>query len=227
MNKFEILVIVLVLQMTAGNVFAENDRHKVLYDLAGKSKNWMEGFQKNTGENTFSYHTFRNDVTDGLITRCSNGQMAIEWETQPLSANYSEPNAGFLWIASINLTTDKNIFDVFVNGTKRFEIPASMNREWEITTPEGGKLAFTVVNTDDQQGAHGYMSMIAPVSWLNKGSVQKIGITGRANKNTDWLIVFQATDAIAYLQNSAKYDIPVKLTAEEKNGSLESRILFA
>jgi len=221
MNKFEILVIVLVLQMTAGNVFAENDRHKVLYDLAGKSKNWMEGFQKNTGENTFSYHTFRNDVTDGLITRCSNGQMAIEWETQPLSANYSEPNAGFLWIASINLTTDKNIFDVFVNGTKRFEIPASMNREWEITTPEGGKLAFTVVNTDDQQGAHGYMSMIAPVSWLNKGSVQKIGITGRANKNTDWLIVFQATDAIANLQNSVKYNIRVKMTMEEKNGSLE------
>ena len=65
------------------------------------------------------------------------------------------------------------------------------------------------------------MSMIAPVGWLNKGSVQKIGITGRANKNNDWLIVFQATDAIAYLQNSAKYDIPVKFTAEEKNGSLE------
>ena len=221
MNKFGIFVIALVLQMTAGKVFAGNDQLKVLYDLAGKSKNWMEGFQKNTGENTFSYHTFRNDLTDGLITRCSTGQMGIEWETQPLSANYSEPNVGFLWIASINLTNDKNIFDVSVNGTKRFEIPTSMNKEWEIATPDGGKLAFTLVTTDDQQGAHGYMTMIAPVGWLNKGSDQKIGITGRANKNNDWLIVFQATDAIAYLQNSAKYDIPVKLTAEEKNGSLE------
>jgi len=221
MNKFGILVIALVLQITAGKVFAGNDQLKVLYDLAGKSKNWMEGFQKNTGENTFSYHTFRNDLTDGLITRCSNGQMGIEWETQPLSSTYSEPNVGFLWIASINLTNNKNIFDVSVNGVKRFEIPTSMNKEWEISTPDGGKLAFIWVTTDDQQGAHGYMSMIAPVGWLNKESGQKIGITGRANKNNDWLIVFQATDAIAYLQNSAKYDIPVKLTAEEKNGSLE------
>ena len=117
--------------MTAGKAFAGNDQLKVLYDLAAKSKNWMEGFQKNTGENTFSYHTFRNDLTDGLITRCSTGQSGIEWETQPLSATYSETNAGFLWIASINLTNDKNIFDVFVNGTKRFEIPTSMNKEWQ------------------------------------------------------------------------------------------------
>ena len=221
MNKFGILVIALALQMTVGKVFAGNDQLKILYDLAGKSKNWMEGFQKNMGENSFSYHSFRNDVTDGLITRCSNGQTGIEWETQPLSATYSEPLVGFLWIASINLTSDRNIFDVYVNGIKRFEIPTSTNKEWEITTPDGGKLSFTVVNTDDQEGAHGYMSMIAPVSWLTKGAAQKIGITGRANKNNDWLIVFQATDAIGYLQNSAKYDIQVKLILEEKNGSLE------
>ena len=221
MNKFGILIIALALQMTGEVVSAGNDQLKVLHDLAGKSKSWIEGFHKNLGENTFSYHSFRNDVTDGLITRCSDGKTGIEWETQPLSATYSEPTAGFLWIASINLTSDRNIFDVYVNEIKRFEIPTSTDKDWEISTPDGGKLSFAAVTTDNQQGAHGYMSVIAPVSWLNKGAVQKIGVTGRANKNNDWLIVFQATDAIAYLQNSAKYDIPAKLILEEKNGSLE------
>ena len=224
MNKIGSLGIALVLLMVGENVIAGNDQLKVLNDLAGKSGNWFEGFEKNTGENTFSYHSFRNEVTDGLITRCSDGKTGIEWETQAIPSVFSEPTASFLWIAAINLTEDQNIFDVYINGIKRFEIPSSTREAWELTSPDGGKLSFTLVKTDGQEGAHGYMSLIAPAAWLQKGSPQKIGITGRANKNNVWIIVFQATDAVEYLQNSSKFNIPTKLVIEEIDGSLDCRL---
>ena len=214
-----------LLILTAGTlVMAQNDPQQILHNLAEKSKGSIDGFKKNTGENTFSYHSFRNDVTEGLITRCSDGKTGIEWDTDVVPQTFAEPQACFLWIASVNLTKDQGIFDVFVNGIKRFEIPASTKKEWEITSPDGGKLSFIPALTDDQEGAHGYMSLTAPASWLQKGVSQKIGITGRANKNNVWIIVFQASDAVSYLQNASKFDVRLKLVAEEKNGSLECRV---
>ena len=225
MKKIGMIMISLFLTLTGFHVLGENNELKVLNDLAGKSKNWIEGFQKNIGDNTFSYHSFRNDVTDGLITRCTDGKTGIEWETQSVPAGFAEKTAGFLWAASVNLTKDSNIFDVTVNGIKRFEIPSSTKRNWEITTPDGGTLSFTTVLTDDQEGAHGYMSLVAPASWLKNGAPQKIKITGRANKSNVWIIVFQAQDAISYLQNSSLFNVAMKMVITEKNGLLECQLL--
>ena len=225
MNKFRLLILSLLVSITVSKVSATEINRQGLYNLAEKSKSWLEGFQKNTGQNAFSYHNFRTDVTEGMITRCSDGTMAIEWETQTLQDTFTGQQAGFLWIASVNRIKDPNIFDVFVNGVKRFEIVSSLNKEWEVTSADGGKLSFTTVQADDQEGNHGYMSLIAPASWLKKGVSQKISITGRANKNNVWVIVYQASDALSYLQNSLKYDLNLKLEASEKEGSLECRII--
>ena len=220
MNRFRLSVVTMILVLASTRVMADNDLLKVLFELAGKSKNWMEGFKKNTGDNTFSYQTFRSDVTDCLLTRCTNGTMGVEWETQPLPGTFEQNTVGFIWMAAIDLTPDKNIFDFSVNGIKRFEIPSTLRKNWQIETPDGGKLSFVTVETDQNQDAHGYMSLEAPSGWLQKGASQKVGITGRANQSNIWMIVFQAPDALAYLQNSIKYDTWMIMEAEEKNGHL-------
>ena len=43
-----------------------------------------EGYQTSDCRNTISYQSLRNDVTDGLLTRATNGSMGIEWKTQPI-----------------------------------------------------------------------------------------------------------------------------------------------
>jgi alpha-mannosidase len=220
MSRLRQFYLATILLLFSIQLMAGNDLAKVLSELAGRSKNWKEGFQKNSGENTFSYHSFRSDMTDGLITRCTDGKTGIEWETQTLPETTDQNMAGFLWMASLDLTSDKNIFEVSFNGIQRFELPSSQEQNWEITTADGGKLSFVTVKTDDNGDAHGYMSLIAPPGWLQKGGAQKIGITGRANNNNCWIIVFQAADAISYLQNSVKFDLLVKMEIEEINGKL-------
>lgn len=220
--KLHFITFFLLFAWITGN--AQNDSMKPLFDLAGKSGNWIEGFQKNTGSNEFTYNSFRNDVTDALITRCTDGKMEIEWETAVVPEALQQKEAGFLWIAAMDLTSENVIFDVYFNGVKRFEIPSGEDKSWQVKSDQGGSLSFLTIETDQNNDAHGYMYLVAPKSWLNNGKNQKIKICGRANNSNAWIIVYRATDALSFLQNSIEFDVWMDLTFEEKNNQLEGRI---
>lgn len=223
--KLKLTTIALFLFFAGFVVNAQDDDQKAVFDLAGLSKNWVEGFQKNVGRNQFSYSSFRSDVSDALITRCTDGKMAIEWETAKVPENLSKNEVGFLWIAAFDLTPERYIFDLYLNNEKRFEIPTTTKKNWEIKTADGGKLSFTTVETDQHGDAHGYMSLVVPKSWLKPGEAQKIKIVGRAAGSNTWLIVYQATDALAYLQNSVEQDIWMKLVFEQTPNNLMGKII--
>ncbi|HPE75332.1 MAG TPA: glycoside hydrolase family 38 C-terminal domain-containing protein [Draconibacterium sp.] len=223
--KLKITTIAMILFFTGLTVNAQDDDQKPVFDLAGKSANWVEGFQKNTGGNEFEYSSFRSDVSKSLLTRCTDGKMAIEWETAKLPANLSQNETGFLWIAAFDLTSDLFVFDLYLNGEKRFEIPTTTKKNWEIETVDGGKLSFVTVETDSNGDAHGYMYLIAPKSWLKPGESQTIKINGHAAGSNTWLIVYQATDALSFLQNSVEQDILMNLTFEETPRNLKATIV--
>ncbi|MDB4581624.1 glycosyl hydrolase-related protein [Draconibacterium sp.] len=202
----------------------QQDQTKALIDLAGKTQNWFEGFEKNMGKNEFSYNSFRNDVSESIITRCTDGKMAIEWQTGAVPEDWSEKEAGFVLIASFDLTHERHIFDVFINGVKRFEIPTTSKKNWNLKTDDGGELSYVTVQTDQHGDAQGYMTLVTPESWINKRQGQNIKIVGRSDNNNVWLIIFQATDALKYLQNSIEYDIWMELSFEEAGKKLTGTI---
>lgn len=221
--KLSIIIFLLFFIWNSGN--AQDDNLKMIFDLAGKSKSWFEGFHKNIGSNEFSYSSFRNDVSESLITRCNDGKMAIEWETAEVPENWSQNEAGFLWIAAFDLTSDRYMFDLYFNGEKRFEIPTTTKKNWEIETADGGRLSFLTVETDQHGDAHGYMTVVAPKKWIRPGEEQKIKITGRASDSNTWLMVYQANDALAYLQNSVEHDIWMDLVFEQTASHLKGIIV--
>lgn len=210
---------------------SQNDQKKAIYNLTAVSKNWFEGFQKNVGANEFSYHSFRTDVGKSLITRCTDGKMAIEWQTQVVPADFDEEKAGFVWIAALDLTMQTFVFDVFVNEQKRFEIASSNQKEWQLKTADGGTLTFVSVEIDQSGDAHGYMYLEAPKSWLVKGAGQTIKIVGRKSNDNTWIIVYQAGDALAYLRNSIEYnvwmDIEIDKTANDLQCLLKGPAILA
>jgi alpha-mannosidase len=223
MNNFKWYVASILLILIPKAVFPE-DNTKMLSNLAGKTKNWLEGFQKNAGGNTFYYDCFRSDVRNCLITRCTNGEMGIDWETRNLPESFDKQTAGFLWMASIDLTSEYSIFDVTFNGIKRFEIATSTERNWQVRSADGGILSFVAVETDRHGDVSGYMMLEAPAAWLVMGSAQKIGITGRAENSNAWVIVYQATDALAYLHGSADNDLWAELSLVRSGSELHCRL---
>ena len=221
MCKLKSILVLLVFLLFLFQSKSQNIQNRTIDNLAIKSKNWFEGFKKNVGANEFFYGSFRSDVGKSLLTRCTDGQMAVEWQTQVVPSDFSQQEAGFLWIAALDLTPQALVFDVFVNGKKRFEITSSDQKEWQLKTADGGSLSYITVMTDGNGDAHGYMSLVAPKTWLLKGESQTIKIQGRANSDNTWIIVYQADDALSYLQESIKYNVWIEMQTEKSKGGLE------
>jgi len=68
------------------------------------------------------------------------------------------------------------------------------------------------------------MYLQVPGSWINAGSAQKIGITGRAEGDNCWIIVYQAKDALSYLQKSIEFDVWMKMDLEETTKTINGKI---
>ena len=227
MKKIRILVFSLIFVVPLGQLKSQNSQNKSIDNLAVNSKNWFEGFKKNIGANEFSYGSFRSDIGKSLLTRCTDGQMAIEWQTQVVPASFDQQEAGFLWIAALDLTPQALVFDVFVNGKKRFEITSSNQKEWQLKTSEGGLLSYVTVLTDGNGDAHGYMSLVAPKNWLVLGGSQTIKILGRANTDNTWIIVYQADDALSYLHESGRYNVWLRMDVQQSKNGLDCNIIGA
>lgn len=188
------------------------------YNFALKSRNHLEGFSKSLGKNDFSYHSLRPDVTQGLLSRCTDGNMSIEWETQNAAEILNE-GLWFTWIAAVDMKGSGQKFDVYVNDVKRFEFISGSNEDRKFDNPEGGILEFTSIELDQHNDAHGYMSIYLPNSWIKPNQSVKIKIVGEAAGSTTWLIVYKASDVISYIQNLAKYEtwIKIEFNAEDKS----------
>lgn len=178
---------------------------KKQFDFAQKSAGCFEGYNHNLGENNFEYHSLRKDVPECLLTRSTDGNMAIEWETQAIPDNFKGKSASFVWLTAMDLTQKSNGFDVFVDDIKRFEIISGNNKSWKLEHKEGAELEFITFSKDQHGDAHGYMMLNAPKKWITPGKPLKIKIVGHCNNEPTWIIVYKATDNLSYLANAAQY----------------------
>ena len=186
------------------------------FDFYQTLKGGLEGYRSSDCQNTISYHSLRNNVRDGLITRATDGAMGIEWETQAIPDNFNAEGAWFVWLAAIDLTDEEADFDVFIDGKKRFTHQSSQDENVSLTHPDGGLLKYTSFHIDHNEDSHGYMSIYAPASWLQKGKPLNIKILGEAAGQNTWIIVYKADDAMDFLAKSTEYQIWLDVSIEKE-----------
>jgi alpha-mannosidase len=217
LKKLYFIIITLIICLLTNNVIAQDQSIQRTFKLSALAQSYYEGFQKNIGGNEFTYQSLRDDITASMLTRCTDGNMAIEWETATLPKEYTGDGAGFMWLAAADHTTEGKKFSVYINDQLRFTYISSGKQEKEFVNNEGGKLGFTTVSTDQHGDFHGYMWAWLPKSWLVQGKPQKIKIIGEAAGSNSWIIVYQAKDALTYLMNSARYSTWAEFTVTPGN----------
>ncbi len=202
--------IFIVLIIISIGINASDEKKKVYlmkqYNFAQKSINYLEGFSESIGQNDLSYFSLRNDVTEGMLTRCTDGNMAIEWLTQKIPTDYDTDGAWFTWLTALDLTSDEHEFDVFVDDIKRFTFISGEKEDKQFSNEDGGKLEYITIQKDQHNDSHGYMSMYAPSEWITPGESLKIKIVGESAGAVTWIIVFRAKDALSYLHEIVKYE---------------------
>ena len=218
MKKGKIVLFIYLISISAFGQYSEIFKRHIL--LAEKTNNYYEGFNKSSGSNDFIYHSFREDVSESMLTRCTDGKMSIQWETARIPENM-DSGCGFIWMAAMDLTEEECRFDMYINGVKRFEIFSGPEPELQTSCIDGGNLTFYPVDIDHHGDAHGYMTLEAPSDWVSPGRPLEIRITGSNSDSNTWIIVYKATDALSYLQNKAKYSFQLKASFTRKDDSYD------
>ena len=211
-----------------GSATAQNfNEVQTIRELAKKTENFFEGYSEKTIPNSFTYHSFRHDLGASMISRCLEAPMPMGWKTGIVPVNFAEPNAGFLWIAAMDMNNSGQSFDVWFNGVKRFRIPVERNASWSIPGENGGILEFQSLMLDRHRDSHGYMSMQVPSEWIMPGVKQEIKIQGDGSGSSTWIIIYEAADALAFLKESAGFSGQYRLNASKQNNKYHLDIISA
>ena len=214
------LILTIVFSLVAlPGIFAQNFQPiQMIHELAQKTESYFEGYAEKVLPNTFNYHSFRHDVGASMLTRCLETPMPMAWKTATVPLEFNDDMGGFIWIAAIDLNSSGASFDVFFNGIKRFTIEASQNQNWSISGEEGGEMTFNSLLIDRHGDAHGYMTLNAPLEWIERGKEQEIKIKGSPSGQNTWMIVYTAQDALAYLQKSVEFSGLYSLQGLQEKG---------
>ncbi len=220
MNKIRSLISIMLL-LNISVTAQDGDFLKEQLQFLEQIKGSYEGYQTSDCKNIISYQSLRNDITDGLITRATNGSMEIEWQTQAIPSYFKSDGAWFVWLADIDNSATVN-FDVLIDEEIRFSFPSGTKKSWTLDRPDGGTLKFQLFNLDQHGDSQGYMTMYAPKSWLKSGKPLSIKIVGEAAGVNTWVIVFKADDIVEYLGKSTEFQVwlDVAITAAQNKNDV-------
>ena len=218
MKRFHCLLLSLSMLWVSTMVWGEDPLTRQ-YEFYKSIQGSFEGYATSQCTSTISYHSLRNDIQEGLITRATSGIMALEWETQAIPENYDvSGGARFVWLAANDRTEKSLAYEVFVDGVKRFTIHSSLNKSWTLSHPDGAELGFHYFGSDQHEDNHGYMSLWVPGSWLKPGAALQIRIVGEAAGDNTWIIVYKADDAVEYLKHAATMEAWLEIHGTEEQG---------
>ncbi|MBK8922686.1 MAG: glycoside hydrolase [Saprospirales bacterium] len=156
----------------------------------------LNGYAKTIRGETLPYFSVYPDYArDALLTRCTDGQMAVAWETAPVPAG-SEPYVYFSWIAAHSSGTSGGIrhFDLYVNDRLALTFtthPKQYPPAWSFAGPDSTRLVFAFQKQDGAFDAHGIAYLRVPRSACAPGRPLQLKVVGQAQNSPDWYMTFQ------------------------------------
>ncbi|MFT3844478.1 MAG: glycoside hydrolase family 38 C-terminal domain-containing protein [Lacibacter sp.] len=158
---------------------------------------WINGYAKEvSGENIGYFSVYADYANTALLTRCTDGNKTIEWETAAVPKNIKGKYVYFSWVAAHSSGTSKGNrdFDLYVNGEKLFTFtttPDNQNPDWSFATADSSRLVFQQMKRDAANDAHGLAFLRLPVSRLQPGKPVQLKVVGHHQNSNDWYMTFK------------------------------------
>ncbi len=155
---------------------------------------WLGGYAKSAAGEVLAYHSPYPGHLPALLTRATDGTMAIEWETEPVPPNFRGKSATFVWMAGIVTGDATRRFELAVDGNPALTFTSTEDvsrRDWTVTNGRGLRLTFKTAMVDRFDDLFGFMWLEVPASLLRPGRPLKLGVTGEKAGSRDWFMVFE------------------------------------
>ncbi|HEX9970600.1 MAG TPA: hypothetical protein VGD14_00880, partial [bacterium] len=178
------------------------------------------------------YHSPHPDVRTALLSRATDGTMAVEWETESPPSNYREPSATFIWIAGLGSNIAEKKFDLFVDDEYSLTFTSSKEKNWAINGKKNVELSFKTMMADQYTDLFGYMYLKVPANILTPGKSLKLKVVGEAAGSNAWFMVFQERlepkidfqSELVLLKNKSRALQSVRINIVNLNKSLRAHI---
>lgn len=156
---------------------------------------FFRGYVKSISGESIGYHSFHPYATDALLTRVTDGNKAIEWETEAIPNN--NPNEIFFsWIAGYSSGTsaaDRH-FDLFINHEKVLSFTTKAKqvvKSWEEKGLHGVELYFQQKSVDNVMDVYGNMYLKIPAGFYKEGEPLLLKVVGEKAGSQDWYMTFK------------------------------------
>jgi len=113
----------------------------------------LKGYVRTIAGDRLDYMCFNPLASAALLTRCTTGEMNIEWETEAVPTKASGQYVEFTWIVSYSTVTSaaNRTFALFINNEKAFDIKSVKGvnpQQWSEKAGDGSELSFQLVKPD-------------------------------------------------------------------------------
>jgi alpha-mannosidase len=154
------------------------------------------GYAKTIKGETLPYFSIYPDyIKTALLTRCTDGKMSIEWETEAVPDN-KEPYVYYSWVAAHSTGTSSGIrkFDLFIDDQYKltFETqPKQYPTYWTYGSNDSTRIVYEYVTRDRADDSHGIVYLRVPKKLCISGKPLRIRICGQAMNSNDWYMTFE------------------------------------
>ena len=156
----------------------------------------LKGYVKDVSGENISYHSFHPYATEALLTRVTDGNKAIEWQTENIPLDYKDSAIYFAWIAGYSCGTsaaDRH-FDFYINNQKVLTfttVAKKVIKAWNVKGLNGTELFFDQKSIDNAGDVYGNMYLKIPVRLHKKGQALLLKVIGEKANSADWYMTFK------------------------------------
>lgn len=171
--------------------------HSAAQPAAFSNQPLINGFLRSIeGEVLPYFSVYRKYAKEALLTRCTDGKKAIQWETDTIPADCKGDYAYFTWIAAHSSGTSSGVrnFDLYINDSLVLTFsthPQQYPPYWSFAAADSSLLSFVFKTKDGAADSHGMAYLRVPLNKYRKGTPLRLKVIGQAQNSNDWYMTFK------------------------------------
>ncbi len=151
---------------------------------------WQQGWVRTVSGDTLVYPWAYPGQTRTLLSRATDGRMAVEWEGAPVPDGPPDTPITYLWHAGTASGNRVCSFTLSVNGAAVATFTSgrtTADRTWRVEGPGGATLTFLTTRIGQFNELFGFMWLTAPRSVFGTGA-PRFRVVGEAAGDQDYYL---------------------------------------
>ena len=155
---------------------------------------YFQGYVSDVSGTRFTYHSPLPEVTSCLLARANKNFEPVVWKTEIVPSDYKNKMVTFIWLYGMDVLTESQDFDMYVNDQKWFSFSSPLDNDktiWSVNGKDGALLTFHRTMIDRHKDQMGFVTMTIPTAAIKHGEANIIKVDPRDNESNAWYMTYK------------------------------------